>query len=877
MRVVKPQALGFLQRSLEVRGKFVCSFGVPLLFQFGNEPKLLPEVELWKFLAAELDPETQFDLGVPKSHGEYLVIGDAFAPEGKPITACHVRVRLGTLEKLLFVSGDRRWVNGVPSQPVPFLSLPIRWNQAYGGPAFPSNPVGKGHRPLERDGVPWHALPNVEDPRRPMRTLSDQPLPASFAPLDPSWAAHARKRGTYDRAWLETRFPGLADDFDWSFFNVSAPDQRQDGAFRGDEPLSLENMHPSQPSQRGQLPAVQGRCFVRRHTADAELEPVELRLDTVWLFPKHERGVVVFHGMLEVSEDDARDVFEVVLAAEALGAPKSLDHYRENLRLRLDPEEGQLASLDDGPLMPEWFIAPKTPDPQPSPVEERLQEAAAERVALARATVESHGLDADEHAASWPGIVPVSLEGLPTTIREAIERSERARVEEERNKQKKLEAVKTLVEESGVSWEMIKEEFSPDAPGGPPQFSAQAELDRLQQLADECRVTGFDISELDDYLADQQLRGRLFEAERAMQDGYRRSAHRRNPARTPSAEQSATLRNLVVEAHGRNESMAGWDLTGVDLSGVSLRSAKLEGAFLEGAKLGGADLTEADLSHAVFARADLTRAFLCGANLRGTNFGNADLRGANLGPKHPDGAGCDATGAIFNGADLTSADLRRITLAEADLTDCKLQKANLSEAALSEITFSNSDLSEVCFSRARLHKANLLETTLDQTDFSDADLSLTSFVTSKGKGTKFSGANLKKASFVLDCLFPEADFRGADLRGALLRQVELDRSNFSGATADGADFSEAKLDDAVFFRSSAVEARFTRASLARTNFTSANLMGADFQKSRALASNFSRSNLFRADFGRTRFDRATSFESALLNQTKVLPRANNGS
>ena len=73
-----------------------------------------------------------------------------------------------------------------------------------------------------------------------MRTLSDQALPATFLPLDMLWPERAKKRGTYDKTWMETRFPGLPDDFDWSFFNVAAEDQQAPQPFAGDELLRLE-------------------------------------------------------------------------------------------------------------------------------------------------------------------------------------------------------------------------------------------------------------------------------------------------------------------------------------------------------------------------------------------------------------------------------------------------------------------------------------------------------------------------------------------------------------------------------------------------------------------------------------------------------------
>lgn len=877
MKLVKPQMLGFVQQTLEARGKCLCTFGVPLLFEIGGEAKLLPEVELWRLLGAELAPDLQFDTGVAKSRSEYVVVGEAFAPEAKPVGSCHVRVKLGALEKMLFVTGDRQWVHGAPSAPVPFQTMPIVWQRAYGGPGLADNPVGKGHRPIDAGGGRIvHELPNIEDPRRPMRTLSDQALPATFLPLDMLWPERAKKRGTYDKTWMETRFPGLPDDFDWSFFNVAAEDQQAPQPFAGDELLRLENLHPTLPVVSGRLPGVRARGWVRRHRAEAELEELAMRLDTVWLFPKLERGIVVFHGAIEVAEDDSRDIHQAVFALEALGSPKPLEHYQQSLLRREDPEEGPLATLDDRDLMPEGFTLPDI-EPKERPGElrdQRMRRAFEEKIQETRDLVASYGLDPDIHASKIPPPPPppATLETLPARLKQAKEEAARSELEAQQLRQTLTEHAKKEVESMGLDWKFFEEEFSQTGPGGPPKFRAQAELDRLQKLADECRAIGFDPEELDGYLADPKVREQIANVESTSREGYRVTAHFRNPPRPLSPEEREVLRAKVVAAHASGESMEGADLTGADLSGLSLPKAMLAHAFMEAVDLTDTDLSGSDLTGAVLARANLTRTLLAGAKLVGTSFGAATLRNTNLAA--PAGSpGIDASGAVLARAELDSADLQGIKLENADLTECKIRNSNFSDAELPEATFMKADLSGTNFARAKFHKSNFLETRLDGTDFSDADLTLASFVDCKGTGTSFRGANLTKAAFVMNCELEAADFRGAKLAGCTLRELLLTRANFSGALAGGADFSEAKLEDAVFFRADAVEARFIRAELGRANFMQANLMSASFQKARAHGTNFARSNLFRADFGRARFDRATSFEGALLNQVKLLPRA----
>jgi uncharacterized protein YjbI with pentapeptide repeats len=598
------------------------------------------------------------------------------------------------------------------------------------------------------------------------------------------------------------------------------------------------------------------------------------------MFPKLKRGIVVFHGAVEVREDDSRDIHEAVFAVEALGAAKPLEHYLAHLRLRADPDEGPAATLDDRPFMPEGFTLPdeESGDQPGEARNERERQVFERRIREARAVVESHGLDADEHAPKLPPPAPppATLETLPARILEAKRAETEALREAEAMQKVRLADAKRQVEESGLDWSVFEAEFSPDAPGGPPAFSAQAELDRLAKIAAECRAVGMDSSELDGYLADPKYVGMLVNAERTAREGYRATAHHRNPPQKLTSEEAQLLRARVVAAHAAGESMEGWDLTGADLKGLSLRSAKLAQAQLEAADLSDSDLTDSDLTCAVLARANLTRTQLGGAQLTGASFGAATLHHTNFAASTPQGRGVDASSAIFAKADLTSADLRGATLQQADFSDSKLTGTNLAGASLAGVIFVRAQLAGACFARAELRKASFLESQLDGADFSDAEMTMASFVDCKAKAVSFRGANLSQAAFVVGCQLDGADFRGAKLAGSTLRQQVLTAANFSGALAGGADFSEARLDDALFYKADAVSARFQRAVLDRTNFTSANLMSADFQKSQALGTNFSRANLFRADFGRARFDRGTSFEGAELNHVKLLPRAAGG-
>ena len=124
--------------------------------------------------------EHEHELAACKAATDVVVIGRAWAPVGRPVHAITVGVRVGQREKRLQVTGDRtcRYRSDGPpafSEPLPFTSMPIRYERAYGGCDelsfpdipfhYPRNPLGTGVVLRNvRDVVDGLALPNIEDP-----------------------------------------------------------------------------------------------------------------------------------------------------------------------------------------------------------------------------------------------------------------------------------------------------------------------------------------------------------------------------------------------------------------------------------------------------------------------------------------------------------------------------------------------------------------------------------------------------------------------------------------------------------------------------------------------------------------------------------------
>lgn len=407
MKTIKPQKISVLHRTFEASGSFNLCVTAMVAAPFDAPESPLHEAALWKMLAAELGKDVAPDACMPKARSEVLVNGRAY-PRGGARPACSVRLKMGAVDKTLWVVGDRTWDrSGAATDPVPFAEMPLTWARAFGGPGYGANPTGKGVAPVKGELGETHPLPNVEDPKRLVGSPKDRPVPAGFAAYDLTWPERYAQAGTYDDAWLKNQFPGLPLDFDFAFHNTAPPDQRIDGHFRGGEAFTLENMHPQKPVQEGRLPRLLARVFL--NLRGGELREVAMRLDTVQLFPGAERVVLLFRGVTRVAEEDASDVLQLIAACEAPGAPRPVEHYRAVLAERLDKKLGALAALRDGDLMPpgpgakvalDEIADPDLAAPHESLLRKNLRRRLEHEHAEARARIQARGLESRGAGAS---------------------------------------------------------------------------------------------------------------------------------------------------------------------------------------------------------------------------------------------------------------------------------------------------------------------------------------------------------------------------------------------------------------------------------------------------------------------------------------------
>ena len=862
MQVHKPACISLGTRVVQHRGKLGLSVSAALFFPFRDGSEAAPfglwtEAAMWRFVSKEM-PEPILDEGVIKTRPEFLIHGMA-CPPGGAAPACAVRAQVGTLQKTLVVHGDRRWAGRQPTQAVPFERMPLDWTRAYGGPDFAGNPLGRGHEP-DAEGVQY--LPNTEYPQSPTTRPDAAMVPAAFGRIDPMWPTRAQHRGTYDERWLPEHAPGFPPDLDWQHFNLAPPDQWFAQALVGDEPFQFENLHPLKPKVDGRLPSLICRGFIRYGSGPLEgkLRHLPLALSTLWFFPHAERGVMIFHGLANCSEDDAADVQILMAAVERIGEVRSDEHYASVLDRREDPKLGALFALMESDLTPKGL---DLHDPDMAAVEadykvegvigEAQFRGAEVKLEMTRQDLIAKGLDPDKL-----GIKPLvrekppSLSELPALVekltREGLQADTRAAIAAARD----IAEAKGIAEQHGVDIAKLKEK-------GPPRFKAARELAMLATQL---------VHHTDPQAGARQLINaapKLAEAEGAMRLNYRMGAHLQEAADLLPPEQSTPRREQVIALLRERKSLALTELTGVDLSGIDFSGADLTGAHLESANLQGSRFAGAKLTEAVLAHAQLQKADFRGAQLQSANLGGAKL-----------------TGAVFDEADCTSANFStclldevrfvRANLAQAQWLDCQFGRCDWRGANAPKAILMKQKLDGLRADEANLSQANFLECSLAGARFVKAQLGSANFVECTLPGAVFAGAQMSQAIFAKGCDLTGADFLQARIAGANFRGAKLAKSRLANADASGADFSEADLSEAFLEGASLAGALLIRTNFQRTRAAQSNWMNAIAQKADLRDADLRGANLYGADFAQVQLSPDTQLLGTLNDRLKVHPR-----
>jgi uncharacterized protein YjbI with pentapeptide repeats len=736
----------------------------------------------------EDDPEKSVrypsDFALLKPRGECFVVGSCRPHTPQPVDRTMASFLIGSVQKSLAVFGDRRWVRTaagfVPSPPVPFRAMPLAWERAFGGPGFDENPLGRGIEP-DAQGNVW--LPNFEVPGRTLGARDERPSPAGAFPIGASWKSRRRFLGTYDERWQRTRFPWLAEDFRFAYFNEAPEDQQIDGHWRGDEQIFLTNLHPERSVVRSALPGLVPRVFVEHgegSTRAGTFEEIRVALDTITVDSDRGLALCVWRGTLELAHAELKPIglARLFVMHEAASARSSVEACRERMQRK-----------------------------------------------LAGVAAEEEELRGEE---------PPSLDALQRTIQEGPSGELAAMIAAATAKQKEAKARAEMEEAAGL---YAKVEAQMRAAG----------MDPAKLMADaEGRAMAEPMTPPDPKKVKEAFEAMGEEMPQEVADVLESLAQAvANPPAAPEdpvPEGEPDLRELVIETHRARRALRGdftganlalLDLRGLDandaiLAGANLRGANLERARLDGAVLKGADLVSADLRGASLQKADLSRAILEGARLDGADLDGAVLVKAELLEASLEGASlkkADLTGALLDGASLVRASCDEATFDRAEMNGAKCVEAsfvearfygtrakqmNLDRANVTRIRVGRgADLSGTSFRSvkgegarfrdSKLEAVTFVGATLDQADFTDATLTAANLAGCPLAGAVFQGCKLVGAGLAHSNVF-QGSFRQADLSGADLRGANLYAVDFFQARAEGVDLEGANVDGTMWGR-----------------------------------------------------------------------------
>lgn len=854
MKIIKPQSLGVLHKPYSFSGHHYLSVSALGFFRLGTEnPRFLSESLQWPHIIASLPAGQVLDEVMPKLKAEVLLAGSAHSPDQKLVT--HLPVQLcvtdshggSNIVKNLCVSGDREWSTGLLSRrtiskPKPFTSMPLDYSRSFGGAGYALNPAGCGSR-AGLIGPDKGTMPNITYPV----PTQQKGMSAGFGPIAIGNTVRKKKFGTYNKAWLKQDAPGFARDMDWSIFNMAPSDQWAEQYFQGGEEYCLQNMHPKKPIIKGKIPSLQARAFVLQDTqTSADATEVKLQMDTVWFFPEHELGVVIFHGKTEINDSDALDVKVLMVAYEDKSAANDITHYQQIMALRQDKENASLHVFNDSQLA--------AAHSQDELARREKAQNSAEKLALEKSQKRIDLLDAQywgkRGISPPPGHVPARAKlpalGLMTTetviegdfdLRDLMTKAktlasnaqESAKIEldkivpSEKQTVNPEQQLNTAIERAVVpAYDLLP----PNETGCDPRLAHQLSDLEIKNTEEKFRNPG-------EY---EKARQAILKIPSIIRSG-RRAAPKIVVADLPLLpEVSSQLGAQVLQWHKSGVCLAGRDLAGAnlasfDFSGADLREVMLDGADLSGAKFIGANLQGAVLTGAKLDSANFTSANLYQANLSASHGEFVCFKNVNLSYTH-------ALNASWLKSDFQGANLQRMLAIKLNITGSNLNntcanKATLADlvgddtswigASLEKTVFLRASLQCSNFSNARLFKAVLNEAQLQGSCWVNADLDSMQ----GGGNSNWSYANLSgiKAN---KCGFHGANFSFSNFEGSQTLRCDFGSCDMKYSKLDNAIFSYAIFLKANMQCVGSHKTEFFQALFRKSDFTGTNLATAIF-------------------------------------------------
>ncbi|MCW8450013.1 DUF2169 family type VI secretion system accessory protein [Legionella quinlivanii] len=825
------------------------------MFSFSQPKVFLSFQEFWTIVKKNFSDNEMLDFYLPKLRAEYFVKGSCFAynPETR---RSEVEVILDSFEKKLLIFGDRYWIiNGLvkqASQPAVFQTIPLSYENAFGGEGNIYNPRGKGDS-SSPNAEKSNELPNIEMPDKQLLDKTDKPLPALLLPYSPDSKINNSKLGTFDRDWYENDRPFYPKNIDWTYFNRALPDQQREGYFKGNESFMIKNMHPGKKLLTGNLPGMRIRCFYQYQNPEAKLEEISLNLDTVWFIPEFEKGILIWHGQIDLIQGKKPSFLHSV--HEALDEPK------------------------------------KTPDFYFS----RLKNPAIE--------LPVHASPPKEIRPPQPGIADELGEQLKKI---------RIQKEEDPETTKLRVQLNTLLSGLSPGAKMTAAKaFSSQIPKDSTLNKAQPSPHATRQLFEyiskykEEIANGNHSSKEKQQLLDEAV---ILEKRLSMLDSTGKMAQYRLETASPSMyTRDDVIRAYQEKTDLKYENLAGIDLSDLDLSGIDLTGCNLSHCLLVNTKLNKANLGQVTLigtrlDKSALLEANLTSAYIkdslfCNVEGRLANFSKAELADCKLENCNFPQANfyyakisessfeqckltrLNAEGLIMTESSLKSSDLNQSILKYSHLERCIFDHIELSEADWSYTDCRHSQFKGISINRLKAKLTVIRHCNLTNCLFDYCELTSSELTNSHFEKSRFLHCNLEKATFAgttiinsriahsnmknwrtnADTIVSKTKFINTDLKESALLGGNFDNISWLACSMEAMQVTDNIWVNSELTQCNARKLRVSGSEMKRVDFKKTNLLQATFDQSRFIESEFSHSNLF-----------GTTFNSCTLIDTQKL-------
>lgn len=771
-------------------GKPQLAVTIMAMFSFSKPGEFLSDADFWRIAKKNFnfDQGERLDLNMPKKRGEFFVKGACYAYDDHTSQST-VEVTLGNMDKKIVVFGDRQWTRDAlkykVGKPDYFSRIPITLENAFGGNEHPVNPAGKGFRQT-KDSM--DTLPNIELPYNLIHQNIDTPQPALLLPHSSTAPVQVARFGTIDEDWLRNESPYYPADIDSLYFNLAEDDQQSEGYFRGDEKLSCSNMHPEKPLVKGQLPAMRVRCFYKRTSKDL-VDELMVNLDTVWLLPEEEKGILVWHGLIQTQDIAANDIEYIYSVNERLNEGKDLVYHLQRMNKR--PEK----SLDK--LLNKPNIPVKKP---PSTI-------AAEFKSLADL------IQSRQNKNTAPLAAPNPFQGqTPADTLLALSPGN-----------DKLPAI------NKDQWKgrLLGPELIPA--GASQQSKTQSSLQQLQFL--KSKISNSTLGDADKTMAMDSFDQLTLKIEQLDK------ASRLSQFRLGLFEKSTYTRDDIIEGHQQkkdfsNENLAGIDLSELNLSGINLSGCNLSGCNLKRtclshANLSTAILNHADLSEAVIIDANMAHVFIKNCNIDQTCFKESKMHYAKF-------ENCQGKSVNFSKAFLNYAVFKKCHFSHGLLVGLKANFLNISESHFDAcdfrdarmqfgsfhknnwqaIEFTGSDLSYSIFHDSKLSQINATKVLAPKLSLTNCSIDKLSLADSHLNSLSCKGSILKYSTFTKSSLI-NINFKKANLSHCEFKQSDVSRLRSNDQT---------RLTDCLFEQCTVIRAVFLEGIYEEIQFNNCDLL-----------------------------------------------------